>query len=74
MDARTGRLQYLCSAGGCHSEPAEAGSSGEFLVIRRHSQIVRASEPDSGAERWNFSVGRLEASLLYKEAECECIY
>lgn len=69
IDARTGRLQYLCTAGGCHVEPAEAGSSGEFLILRRHSQVVRAIEPRTGTERWNFSVGRHEASLLYTEAE-----
>ena len=69
VDARTGHLQYVCSSDGCHVEPAEAGTSGEFLVIRRHSQIVRAIEPRTGTERWNFSVGRHEASLLHKHTE-----
>lgn len=54
-------------------EPAEAGSSGEFLIIRRHSQIVRAIEPRTGTERWNFSVGRHEASLLHGDADCKHI-
>ena len=65
VDARTGHLQYACSANGCQSEQAAASTSGEFIVIRRHNQVVRAIEPRSGTERWNFSVGRHEASLLH---------
>ena len=64
IDARTGHLQYTCSAEGCKNEPATASTSEEFLVIRRHNQVVRAIEPRTGTERWNFSVGRHEASLL----------
>lgn len=72
MDAHTGHLQYVCGTSGCHVESPEAGSSGEFLVIRRHSQIIRAIEPRTGTERWNFSVGRHEASLLRTDASCKC--
>lgn len=60
----------MCSADGCHVEPVEAGTSSEFLVLRRHSQIVRAIEPRTGTERWNFSVGRHEASLIHTNADC----
>lgn len=74
VDAQTGHLQYACSADGCHAEPAEASSSEELLVIRRHSQIIRAVEPRTGTERWNFSVGRHEASLLHTHADCENSY
>lgn len=69
VDVHTGHLQYMCSADGCHVEPAEAGTSSEFLVLRRHSQIVRAIEPRTGTERWNFSVGRHEASLIHTNAD-----
>ena len=71
MDVRTGHVQYVCSTDGCHVEPAEAGTSSEFLIVRRHSQIVRAIEPRTGTERWNFSVGRHEASLLHTHSDCK---
>lgn len=69
VDPYTGDMQYSCSAGGCHVEPPTASSSGLFLIVKRHSQIVRAIEPRTGTERWNFSVGKHEASLL-KNGEC----
>jgi translation initiation factor 2-alpha kinase 3 len=71
VDVRTGHVQYVCSTEGCHVEPAEAGTSSEFLIVRRHSQIVRAIEPRTGTERWNFSVGRPEASLLHTHSDCK---
>ena len=66
IDAITGRLQYSCSRDGCHTEPpAASSSSNPFLVIRRHTKTVRAIEPRTGLERWNFSVGHHEAALLH---------
>jgi len=72
IDARTGHLQYSCSVDGCQVDPTATSVSGEFMVIRRHNQVVRAIEPRSGTERWNFSVGRLEASLLHSTVFSQC--
>lgn len=69
IDPHTGHLQYACSTDGCKVKATEAGSSGEFLILSRHNQIVRAIEPRTGTERWNFSVGRHEASLLHTELD-----
>lgn len=36
----------------------------ELIVVRRQSQTVRAIEPRTGGERWNFSVGQHELELI----------
>ncbi|XP_067615937.1 eukaryotic translation initiation factor 2-alpha kinase isoform X2 [Eurosta solidaginis] len=41
----------------------------DIIVIRRHTQTVRAVESRTGEERWNFSVGQHELNLK-KSAEC----
>lgn len=64
VDFYSGEVQYTCSASGCDAQPPTASSTGLFLIVRRHSQIVRAIEPRTGTERWNFSVGRHEVSLI----------
>ncbi|XP_043242537.1 eukaryotic translation initiation factor 2-alpha kinase-like isoform X1 [Amphibalanus amphitrite] len=78
IDVNTGRLRYRCGAAGCArptSAPTDASangndgdvdgadSSGDVLVLRQHTQTVRAVEPRSGQERWNFSVSRHELTL-----------
>ncbi|KAG5680093.1 hypothetical protein PVAND_009619 [Polypedilum vanderplanki] len=35
----------------------------DILVVRRFSQTVRANEPRSGEERWNFSIGHHEMQV-----------
>lgn len=65
INSRTGRLVYECSMGGCKNknltEVLEEGQSeqqakydpmvDETLVLKRHTQTVRAIEPRSGNER-----------------------
>lgn len=41
----------------------------DVLVIRRQTQTVRAVEPRTGTERWNFSVGHHEMEVL-KSTDC----
>lgn len=36
----------------------------EVIVVRRQTQTVRAIEPRTGGERWNFSVGQHELELV----------
>lgn len=39
----------------------------EIIVVRRQTQTVRAVEPRTGGERWNFSVGHHELDILKAE-------
>lgn len=43
--------------------------SDDIIVVRRQTQTVRAVEPRTGGERWNFSVGHHELEIL-KASEC----
>lgn len=42
----------------------------EIIVVRRQTQTVRAIEPRTGGERWNFSVGQHELELIRSPDEC----
>ncbi|XP_060516422.1 eukaryotic translation initiation factor 2-alpha kinase isoform X2 [Cylas formicarius] len=52
---RTGTLFYECTQKSCTNKDRQ--DVDDVLVIERSSQIVRAVEPITGLERWNFSVG-----------------
>lgn len=39
----------------------------EVIVVRRQTQTVRAIEPRTGSERWNFSIGHHEMEILKSE-------
>lgn len=39
----------------------------DILVVKRHSQTVRANEPRTGSERWNFSIGHHEMQVAPSE-------
>ena len=46
---------------GCFSPSGEALSSKEtdledIVIVKRETQVVRAVEPRTGSEKWNFSV------------------
>ncbi|XP_067884870.1 eukaryotic translation initiation factor 2-alpha kinase 3 isoform X2 [Heterodontus francisci] len=65
LDAYTGKMQYVCSAGGCRrweEETTEQGS--DLLLLQRMQKTVRAVGPRSGAEKWNFSVGHYELRFV----------
>lgn len=42
----------------------------EVIIVRRQTQIVRAIEPRTGEERWNFSVGQHEVESISKTDDC----
>lgn len=42
----------------------------EIVVVRRQTQVVRAIEPRTGGERWNFSVGQHELELVRLSDDC----
>ncbi|XP_042238217.1 eukaryotic translation initiation factor 2-alpha kinase-like isoform X2 [Homarus americanus] len=62
MSVDTGRLIYVCNSLGCKRQRT-ASKPAHVLVIRRVTQTVRAVDPTTGDERWNFSVGQHEVNL-----------
>ncbi|CAG9112592.1 unnamed protein product [Plutella xylostella] len=66
LDAHSGAVVYSCGTRGCSGERDSAGR--RLLVLRRHSSTVRALDPRTGSEKWNFSVG--EHQLALSGAEC----
>ncbi|XP_045454664.1 eukaryotic translation initiation factor 2-alpha kinase-like [Melitaea cinxia] len=67
LDAHTGTVIYECSSSGCNSEQQTAVAGRDIIVIRRHSNTVRALDPRSGTEKWNFSVAEHHLSLSRRE-------
>ncbi|XP_026332066.1 eukaryotic translation initiation factor 2-alpha kinase-like [Hyposmocoma kahamanoa] len=68
VDANTGGVLYECGTSGCSSEQQTAGAGRDVLMLRRHSNTVRALDPRSGTEKWNFSVA--EHQLAVSRREC----
>lgn len=78
VNSRTGKVIYECSIHGCTNvknnftdvleEEAENIPSNDvlddILVVKRHTQTVRAIEPRTGDERWNFSIGHHELEII----------
>lgn len=51
--------------------PSPTINDDEIIIVRRQTQIVRAIEPRTGEERWNFSVAQHElVELNQKPADC----
>ncbi|XP_049885543.1 eukaryotic translation initiation factor 2-alpha kinase-like [Pectinophora gossypiella] len=67
VDARTGSVVYECGSGGCSNEQQTAGAGRDLLVLRRHSSTVRALDPRTGGEKWNFSVAEHQVALNRRE-------
>lgn len=42
----------------------------EVIIVRRKTQTVRAIEPRTGEERWNFSVGQHELESIRSSGDC----
>ncbi|XP_045503958.1 eukaryotic translation initiation factor 2-alpha kinase [Colias croceus] len=68
IDAHTGAIIYECNSSGCNSEQEIASAGRDILVLRRLSNTVRALDPRSGTENWNFSVA--EHNLALSRREC----
>lgn len=66
VSLQNGRILYECSMKGCGND-SRSSNVGDILVIQRLGQIVRAVEPRTGSERWNFSVAQHDLKLL---SEC----
>lgn len=48
----------------------EATVADEVIIVRRQTQTVRAIEPRTGEERWNFSVGHHELESIDLHSDC----
>uniref|UniRef100_A0A3B3I274 Eukaryotic translation initiation factor 2-alpha kinase 3 n=1 Tax=Oryzias latipes TaxID=8090 RepID=A0A3B3I274_ORYLA len=64
LGAYSGKLRYICSAGGCNRWGEDEGEAEDVLLLQRTQKTVRAVRPRSGTEKWNFSVGNFELKLL----------
>ncbi|XP_053615542.1 eukaryotic translation initiation factor 2-alpha kinase [Plodia interpunctella] len=69
VDAHTGQVIYECGSVGCSSEQQKASAGHDVIVLRRHSNTVRALDPRNGNEKWNFSVA--EHHLAVSRRECQ---
>lgn len=76
VNTRTGNVVYECSMAGCTNknqtelmdeESETASDLDDIVVVTRQTQTVRAIEPRTGSERWNFSIGHHELELLRNE-------
>jgi len=61
IEVKTGKIRYECTMAGCFSPTGETLSSQEtdledIVIVKRETQVVRAVEPRTGSEKWNFSV------------------
>ncbi|XP_029032287.1 eukaryotic translation initiation factor 2-alpha kinase isoform X1 [Osmia bicornis bicornis] len=65
ISSTTGKILYECGINGCtNSTQKEAFVEQEMLIVQRFQQTVRAVEPRTGIERWNFSVGQHDLTLV----------
>ncbi|KAM9355748.1 eukaryotic translation initiation factor 2-alpha kinase 3 [Pholidichthys leucotaenia] len=64
LGAYSGKLRYICSAGGCSRWGEDGGDTEDVLLLQRTQKTVRAIRPRSGMEKWNFSVGSFELRLV----------
>ncbi|CAK9829144.1 Eukaryotic translation initiation factor 2-alpha kinase 3 [Anthophora retusa] len=64
VSSTTGKILYECGISGCTNVTGETYIEQEVLVVQRYQQTVRAVEPRTGIERWNFSVGRHDLVLI----------
>ncbi|CAG9568143.1 unnamed protein product [Danaus chrysippus] len=67
VEAQSGSVIYECSSSGCNSEQQTAGAGRDMIVLRRYSTTVRALDPRSGSEKWNFSVAEHQLTLSRRE-------
>lgn len=82
VSANNGKIMYECSMHGCinsteigtndeddfgEPEAVNAGTADEVIIVRRQTQTVRAIEPRTGEERWNFSVSEHQLQSIHDE-------
>ena len=69
IELSTGRIKYECTMSGCFEpsgEPLKTNADSDLedlIVVKRETQVVRAVEPRTGSEKWNFSVSTHHVSF-----------
>lgn len=63
VDINTGRVLYECTMNRCDNITEDEKVPGDVVLVQRLTQTVRAVEPRSGIERWNFSVGQHDVKI-----------
>ena len=69
IELSTGRIKYECTMSGCFEpsgEPLKTNADSDLedlIVVERETQVVRAVEPRTGSEKWNFSVSTHHVSF-----------
>lgn len=80
VSTHTGEILYQCSIRGCTNYTVAEDQANknehhdalldDVMIVRRETQTVRAVDPRSGVERWNFSIGQHELELM-KSKDCQ---
>lgn len=60
----TGELKYECSMDGCRQYGSQEESLDDILILQSETQTVRAVEPRTGFEKWNFSVSQHNLDII----------
>uniref|UniRef100_A0A8D8ZJP0 non-specific serine/threonine protein kinase n=1 Tax=Cacopsylla melanoneura TaxID=428564 RepID=A0A8D8ZJP0_9HEMI len=67
VDVETGKVIYECSMNTCGNTTPSVSPTKDMIILQRLTQTVRAVEPRTGSERWNFSVGQHDVKFLPDE-------
>ncbi|XP_076286398.1 eukaryotic translation initiation factor 2-alpha kinase isoform X1 [Lasioglossum baleicum] len=73
VSSTTGKILYECGINGCtNNTGGKSYIEQDVLIVQRFQQTVRAVEPRTGHERWNFSVCQHELVLVpNSDAYCQ---
>ncbi|KAG7189624.1 hypothetical protein KM043_017306 [Ampulex compressa] len=65
VSSATGKILYECGISGClNNTNGDGYIEREVLIVQRLQQTIRAVEPRTGIERWNFSVGQHDVIIV----------
>jgi len=72
IDLNTGAIQYECSMdGNCVKYATKDSILKDIIVVQRNTQTVKAHEPRTGEEKWNFSVSLHDVDYHPGQDLCE---
>lgn len=68
VSSKTGKILYQCNLNGCtNNTEGDTFMEHDVLIVQRFQQTVRAVEPRTGHEKWNFSVGQYDIELIPRQ-------
>ncbi|XP_008552622.2 eukaryotic translation initiation factor 2-alpha kinase [Microplitis demolitor] len=70
VTSNNGKILYHCTINGCNNNTDGDRLYDDVLIIQRLQQTIRAVEPATGTEKWNYSVGTHELNLVATERPC----